>query len=380
MTNLPSKPAPAPSGSRDISANASETAPRSIVVIAKEHIGDLVCTTPALRSLRRLYPNAHITVDVGERAACVLANCPYVDEVVGRPAHQGIVGKAKYVAWLRKRKFDLGVVLYDSPDLRLFLRLSGTPRRIGIVRKPRFANCLTDIVAWNPTGHETNDNYRSVIAHLGGDVSDPRPEVFPTNADEQAVQQILKAEGVAPNTTLIALNPSTSMAGKFWPAERFAELGNLLNSLPNTRLLLLGGPGDEILADEICAGMTVQPVVLTGKLTILQLAALLKHCRVLVTGDTGPMHISCAVGTPVVALFGPTNPIQTGPGYAPGNTIIRKVSACPECTLYVCRHNSACLRQITAQEVAQAVHNHLRVSPPAPPSHTSPLVLNLTSG
>ena len=347
--------------SNDVSERKDEAAPRSIIVIAKEHIGDLVNTIPALRSLRRLYPRAHITVDVGERAACVLENCPYVDKVVKRPAHQGIGGKAKYVLWLRKNRFDMGIVLYDSPDLRLFLRLSGTPRRIGIVRKTRFADCLTVPVAWDPNGHETLDNYRNVIAQLGGDISDARPEVFPSPADTEFVERLLQAEGVASGATLIALNPSTSMAGKFWPAERFAELGNLLSPLPNTRLILLGGPGDEALSTEIRAGMNTQPLTLTGKLSILQLAALLRSCRVLVTGDTGPMHLACAVGTPVVALFGPTNPAQTGPGHVPGNTILRKVAGCPECTLYLCRQNSECLRQIQASEVAQAVENVLMI-------------------
>ena len=346
-------------GISGVTAGGSEIAPRSIVVIAKEHIGDLVNTTPSLRSLRRLYPNAHITVDVGERAASVLDNCPYVNQVVKRPARQGIGGKWKYIKWLRKSRFDLGVVLYDSPDLRLYLRLSGTPHRIGIVRKSRFAKYLTVQVPWNPNGHETNDNYRNVIARLGGDVSDARPEVFPSSDDAEFVGNLLEAEGIAPGTNLIALNPSTSMAGKFWPAERFSELGNLLSPLPNTRLLLLGGPGDEDLAREICAGMTTQSLVLTGKLSILQLAVLLRHCRVLVTGDTGPMHLACAVGTPVVALFGPTNPIKTGPGYVPGNTVLRKVAACPDCTFEVCCKNSACLRQILAPEVALAVEDHL---------------------
>ena len=193
------QPSPSSFSASGLFPETSVSPPRSIVVIAKEHIGDLVCTTPALRSLRRLYPTARITVDVGERAACVLANCPYVDEVVTRPSRQGVGGKAKYVAWLRKQRFDLGVVLYDSPDLRLFLRMSGTPFRVGIVRNPRFANSLTIQVPWDYEGHETIDNYRNVIARLGGDVSDARPEVFPSAADAQAMAEaLLRGEGITP--------------------------------------------------------------------------------------------------------------------------------------------------------------------------------------
>ncbi len=328
--------------------------PRTILALTREHIGDLVCTTPALRSLRRLYPEADIAVEVGERAACVLANNPHIDEIIIRPDHQGLSGKARFVGLLRRRKFDLGVILDLSPDMILYLWLGGVRRRVGLVGKKRFSHLLTDPVAFDPMQHEMIDNFRNVVCCLGGDVSDPRPEVFPSADDIERVDLLFAEHGIQPGETLIALNPGASAPANRWLPERFGEVGDLLAQKAGARPLLLGSRGDSALAAETVRGMTSTPVVLTGQLTVLQLAETLRRCSLMITNDTGPMHLACAVGTPVVAVFGPAVPHESGPGYIPGNIALRKVDACPNCTKYDCRENRRCMRLITAQEVAHA--------------------------
>ncbi len=335
--------------------------PRSILVLTREHIGDLVCTTPALRSLRRLYPEAHIVVEVGERAACVLENNPHVDEIILRPHHQGLPGKAQFIRLLRRRRFDLGLILDNSADMILYLRLGGVTQRVGLVRKKRFANLLTDRIAFDPKQHEMIDNFRNVVGLLGADVSDPQPEVFPSAQDISAVDALFAEHGLRPDDTLIALNPGASAPANRWLPERFAEVGDLLAQRPGARILLLGSADDLPLAAEVMRGMQLPPVVLTGQLSVLQLAETLRRCAVMITNDTGPMHLACAARTPIVAIFGPAVPHESGPGYVPGNIVLRNVTACPNCTKYDCRDDRRCMRLVTVAEVVAAAEKQLEI-------------------
>jgi lipopolysaccharide heptosyltransferase II len=335
--------------------------PRSIIAVTRDHIGDLVCTTPALRSLRHLYPDAHLAVYVGVRAASVLENNPHVDEIILRPYRHSLWDKMRFVRLLRRRRFDLGVVLTDSPDAILHLWLGGVRHRAAFVRREQFSRLLTARTAYEPHRHEMIDNFRNVVALLGGDVSDPQPELFPDAEDRAAVDRLFARERIGPGETLIALNPGASLPTRRWPAESFAALGDLLSARPGVRVLLLGGPDDRSLADDIRRRMARPPTVCTGRVTVVQLAELLRRCHVVVTGDTGPMHVACAVRTPVVAIFGVTVPHACGPGYVPGNCVLRKVSGCPRCTREVCRDEQHCMRLITPAEVAAVVARQLQL-------------------
>jgi heptosyltransferase-2 len=339
--------------------NNPMSSPRSILVLTREHIGDLVCTTPALRSLRRLYPQAHIVVEVGERAACVLENNPSVDEIILRPHRQGLTGKAQFIRLLRRRRFDLGIVLDNSADMILYLRLGGVERRAGLICKKRFSGFLTDSISFDPTQHEMIDNFRNVVALLGADVSDPQPELFPTAQDFARVDALFVEHGLRPEETLIALNPGASAPANRWLPERFAEAGDLLAKRPGTRILLLGSESDLPIAAEVLQGMQSAPTVLTGQLSVLQLAETLRRCSLLITNDTGPMHIGCAMRTPIVAIFGPAIPHESGPGYVPGNIVLRNVTDCPDCTKYDCRDNRRCMRAVTVAEVVAAAEQQL---------------------
>ncbi len=332
--------------------------PRSLLILAREHIGDLVCTTPALRSLRRLYPDAHIVIEGGERAVDALAHNPNLDEILVRPAHQGILEKMRFVLRLRRRRFDLGVTLDDTADAPFVMWLAGIPRRVGLVRKPRFARFYTDSLPLDRRAHEMVDNFRAVVALLGGDVTDAKTEVYPDGADRATVDRLFAEAGLNKESgeILIALNPGASAPANRWLPERFAELADLLLQTPQTRVLLLGGPGDQDLADAICACVRQTGLIrLTGRLSVLELAETLGRCAAMATGDTGPMHLAVAMGTPVVALFGPAVPSESGPGYATGNVVIRHVTGCPLCTKYVCRDDRRCMKAISAEEVARAL-------------------------
>jgi ADP-heptose:LPS heptosyltransferase len=293
-------------------------------------------------------------IEVGERAACILQNNPNVDEIILRPRHQGLSGKAKFVRLLRARSFDLGVILDLSADMRLYLWMGGVRRRVGLVRKKRFAKTLTDPVEYDYNAHEMIDNFRRVVAHLGADVSDSTTDLYIGEDIVCAVDGMLIGAGICSDETLIGLNVGASTQPKHWPAEYFAELGNRLSQQVNLRVILLGGPLEAALAESIAAAMDKPPSIFTG-IKVLEQAELQRRCAVVVTADTGPMHLACATRTRVVALFGPTNPRDYGPDYVPGNIIIRKTDGCSDCCWERCVHANRCMHAISVDEVAEAV-------------------------
>jgi ADP-heptose:LPS heptosyltransferase len=207
------------------------------------------------------------------------------------------------------------------------------------------------------------DQFRSVVALLGADITDKSTEVFPTAAHEAAVDALFAQEGITHDEPLIALNPGASAPSNRWPPERFAELIDLLSPKNKKTILLLGGPSDAGAAGAIRSLTQTAYVELTGRLSVLELAAVLRRCRVLVTGDTGPMHVCAAAGTPVIALFGPAVPHESGPGYAEGNVVIRKVTSCDNCTKYKCSEENRCMRMISAAEVYEEVCKMLDSTP-----------------
>ncbi len=337
--------------------------PRNILILTREHIGDLVCTTPAIQALRNRFPKSRIVVEVGERAAVVLIGNPDVNQIVIRSDHQGAAGRWKFVLEMRKQKFDLGVMLDCSTHMPLTLALCGVKHRVGLVRKRRFAKLLHQSVVYDWDIHEMIGNFGNVAALLGAKTEGLTPKLYPTSEDRSFTTNLLETVGLVKGDTVIGLNPGASAASNRWLPERFAELIDLLNGNElkgsHLKLLVLGGASDSEFVNRIEAQAKFKIIRLTGKLSVMQLAVALERCAVLVTADTGPMHIAAAVGTPIVALFGPAKPHESGPGYVNGNTVIRKVQECKFCTKSNCTQNQACMKQITAEEVYTAVVNKL---------------------
>lgn len=331
--------------------------PDRVFVFLREHIGDVVNSTPALHCLRQRFPEAHLCVEVGERAVEVLNGFPGIDEIWIRPTHQGLWGKLAFIRRLRRGRFDLAVILDDSADMVLHAWLAGIPARFGVSRKRKFRRLYTAFVPHNPSRHETLDHFRDLVAMLGCDISDYRPRLYPSPEDWQFAEGSLRQAGWDGKTPLVGINPGASKAHRRWFPERFAQVCDAL-SAEGYGCVILGGPGDELLAEEIMRNCQCRPLVLTGRLTILQVCALLPSLRVLITADSGPMHLAAAMGTRVVALYGISDPAYTGP-YGEGHVIIRHSEPCIGCTAEKCVHDRECMRRIHVQEVLEAVRTLL---------------------
>jgi heptosyltransferase-2 len=380
---------------------------RRILVRGVNWLGDAVMTTPALARLREARPDDFIGLLTPAKLADLWQHHPDVDQILTFASNESGWAVARRV---RKEGFDLALVLPNSIRSALEMRWARIPERVGyagqwrswllthpILRRPEAApmrkrsereirraiqqaemtgqsGCgsaeILDAKPSIPRQAHHLFEYLHLAAQIGASplASAPRLIVL---AEE--VPPVLKRLGISTSGTppLFGLNPGAEYgAAKRWPVERFVEAARQIQERRACHWLVFGGPGDLGLAEQVTTGIrdaglsrrggsARAPVTnLAGKTSLRELCVLLKCCRVLLTNDTGPMHVAAAVGTPVVVPFGSTSPELTGPGL-PGapqpHRLLRSNVPCSPCYLRECPIDFRCLRNLEADRVVQAV-------------------------
>ena len=305
-----------------------------LLVVVPNWFGEVLFATPFLRALRRAAPAAFIGVMGVLRGEEVLANNPNFDEFLVYDEdglHRSFQGKRALIAVLRKERFDAAFILRKSLTRTLLVTLAGIPRRIGF-EHPKSNWLLTHRVkAPSAPAHKAHV-YLNLLEPLELREEPPGAyEYFLTEDEQAAAGAWLRERGWPDGTALVILHPGANWPHKRWPPERFAQLANRLAQRPGRAIALTGGPDDEPLIRRISGRMSAPPLVLAGQTTLRQLAACLERASLVVSNDTGVLHIASALRRPVVALYGPTSPAFTGPLGAPERTVvIHHADCCPE--------------------------------------------------
>ncbi len=333
--------------------------PQRIVVLTRAGLGDAVYVIPALRALRKRYPKAHIAVVTGDRSYPLLQSCPYHDALYQRHLGNGAIGKLREIVRLRRGRYDLAVILDTSEEKAVHTFLAGIPRRCGGV-KGKLSRLLTDPVPIPPDGHQINDMVRLIVERLGCDTSDWKLELFPAPSARERVADKLERAGWHGERPLIGINPGASAPNKLWFPERFASVADHLIK-QGAQVLLLGALSDLAQVEAVLQHMHYRPLVLTGELDLDELIVCLEQLDLLISGDTGPSHLAGAVGTPIVAIFGPSKAQHYAPIGSPCVVLDGSHLCAPTCSFWTCRDdNLACMRSITPQAVLEAVGTLLR--------------------
>jgi heptosyltransferase II len=370
-----------------------------ILVRGVNWLGDAIMSAPALQRLRLARPNARITLLTPAKLAGLWESQPFLDEVISFPANKSSLELAR---GLREKNFSTGIAFPNSIRSAMELWLAKIPTRVGRTR-PLRGLFLTDSiparagavpmrkladdevrrrVAENTApipisaaAHHIYD-YLDLLAAIGihGDVLPPRIAVSERQLEK--FRERLAAEGLTGRQPLFGLNPGAEYGpAKRWPAERFVSAAVELAKKTNCRWLIFGGTTDVPLAETIAAqirsatGDAKSALNLAGKTTLGELAAAIKLCKVVLTNDTGPMHLAYAVGTPLAVIFGSTSPELTGPWPAAPAKIIRAGAPCSPCFRRQCPIDLRCLTSIAPQTVVAAV---LELSAQAPAQPKSP--------
>jgi heptosyltransferase-2 len=329
-----------------------------VVVRIPNWVGDAVMAVPALRELRDLLPNAHITVVARPGAADVLIDADFIDEILVYH-RQGRLSVWNQIREWRRRKFDLAVLFQNAFEAAVIPYLAGVSTRIGY-RTERRGFLLTHslpLPSWKNEKHESF-YYLNIVGELGrlliGRTVPEKTELrfdLHVSADrKQEARQSMREQGARINAPLAVLCPgSINSRAKRWPAERYAELADRLAE-SGAIVALIGSPGELNVSKEVSEQAHHRPIMLTGKTTVAEATAVISIADVLITNDTGPAHIGAALHTPTLVIFGPTNPLTTYP-FSAGAEIIRHPPDCAPCMLRDCPIDHRCMTAITPAEV-----------------------------
>jgi heptosyltransferase-2 len=353
----------------------------NILVRSVNWLGDAVMSTPALLRLRQARPGARITLLSPLKLAGLWERQTFVDEVMTFSASENIAQVAKR---LRAKKFTTGLIFPNSTRSALELRLAGIPIRIGAAR-PGASLLLTQIVkpqagamkmrklsvaeirrrvetnvrteAFPAAAHQVH-HYLHLAGALGASPEPLPPRIGVSEGEMEEVRGkfgLKRAEG----RPWFGLNPGAEYGpAKRWPAERFVAAAVALQKKTQCRWVVIGSIGDHALAETITSDVAhatgEAPLNLAGKTNLRELAAALMICDLVLTNDSGPMHLAAAVGAPVVAIFGSTSPELTGPVFSARAQVVRVNAACAPCFLRECPIDLRCLRGIETERVVAA--------------------------
>jgi heptosyltransferase-2 len=337
---------------------------KRILVRGPNWLGDAVMCEPALRGLRRLFPDAQIALLVKPAVADLFAGHPSLTRVLTYDVnghHAGLSGKWVLAGQLRRQGFDLAVLFQNAFEAAFLTFLAGVPRRYGYATDGR-SLLLSDPVATPDRRtliHQVR-YYWDLLEPLGlkGDPSAPELVIFPE--EERAMAGRFAQGGLTATDVVVGVNPGSTYGGaKRWLPERFAEVTErLCSTIRESRgqqvsVVIFGAKGEERLGQEIAARLSSPSLVLSGATTIRELMAAVKRCAMLLTNDTGPMHIASALQVPVVAIFGPTDWRTTSP-FGSAHAIIRQPVDCAPCLLRECPIDHRCMTRVSVDQVYEA--------------------------
>ena len=347
-----------------------------ILVFAYHGLGNFIMYTPALKLLRERYPGARIDLQVGNNTGCeeVLAGSALFDNIYNLPFSAGIRAWLARAEAIRNTRYDLTINEFHSHSwpLALLIAASGAPFRLGHVTSPgwsrrfsRYSFVFNLPVAMREDEHEI-ERYIDLVAAAGARAAaahDASTFIHLTEEDRAFARQFLERGAPGPARAIIGFQPGTSlsMRWKQWPIERYREvIGRVVADSPDSHIVLFGSALEEEMIREMARGLTGRISIAAGQTSIKQVAALIEQCDLLVCNDSGLMHAAVAVGTPVAAIYGPTDFRRTAP-LGDRHTVIRHELPCSPCfklegddQVHACPHHD-CLMTITSEEVLKAI-------------------------
>jgi heptosyltransferase-2 len=292
----------------------------------------------------------------------IYSSVDFVDEVLDYDksgTHRGVQGFCRLVAGLRNNHFDLALLLHNAFDAAFLAWSAGIPYRIGYARDGR-SLLLTSACRIDPEVRKVHQAYYylGILSEMGWLPGRLWEQNFPLSiqvgvrdADSAAARQILRSAGIQEGDAIIGMNPGAFYgAAKRWFPDRYAAVAEGLAKRFDAKIVLFGSSSDLRVAEEVAAGMTRPPVILAGHTTLGQLMGLIRECRLLITNDSGPMHLAAALNVPQLAIFGSTSEIATGP-LSDQAVVIKHPVDCNPCFLRECPTDFRCMKGISVERV-----------------------------
>lgn len=333
-----------------------------ILIVNMNWLGDVLFSTPFIRLLRKNLPSSYIACMVVPRCKEVLEHNPRLNKIIlydEDDNHGHLTGKLRFINELKKERFDTAILLHRSFTRTLLAYLAGIKRRVGY-KTPKRSFLLTDKLP--PVGDSIHriDYFLGFAKPLGFKVELDDEEMracefYISDADRSAIRHILASKGLSPEHPFIVINPGGNWKPKRWSVDFFAELADRLISDFKVNIVITGSRRDVVLAETISLKMRAKPFILCGRTTLKQLGALFEIARLVISNDSGPMHISVAMRTNTIAIFGPTSPLITGPVGVGRYVVLQKDVGCKIPCYNLGCSDYRCMKAITVDDVYENV-------------------------
>ncbi len=341
----------------------TDAAPKRILITRTDRLGDVVLSTPVIRHMRKLFPDAYIAFMVKPSNREVVINDPYLDEVIvydKSMEQKSLWNTIRFALRLKKKNFDTAIALHPTNRVHIMMFAAGIPRRIGYNRKLPWL--LTDRVPHEKQSgekHEVDFNFE-LLKNAGFDTSraERSPYIVTSDDDKRVVDSVITDSGLGDN--IVAIHAGASCPSKRWSPENFASVADKVSEKYGSDIVLVGGDETSEFSGAVIAGMKTKAVDLTGMLLVGELAEFLSRCRGFISNDSGPGHVAVAVETPVVAIFGRKDPGLSPKRWGPlgiKSVFLHKDVGCHECLAHDCDKEFACLSAITPEDVLLAVRD-----------------------
>jgi lipopolysaccharide heptosyltransferase II len=339
-----------------------------ILLTRLKYIGDIVLTTPLIHTLRDRFPDAYIAYLGDKNGVSLLEQNPYLDEIFSIDfSRNTILQQLGLFYQLNRKHFDLVIDLFCNPRSALLSFATRAPVRVGGNLPGRGKLYTIRIKDDGIPKSAVEFHYQSLKA-AGIEPKYFAPEIFLTEDEKKESRRYLEWQGIDFSKPIVALHPGGTWPAKLWPAERFADLTDLLVAKTHAQIVLTKGPRDGEAAGKVESAV-VGGVLSLPVLPLRQLAAILSLCAACVANDSGPMHIAAAVGTPTIGLFGPGEEniwfpyTPAFPGGSSKNIALRKDVPCHPCHLNVCSRTGneymECMNLLSVNEVFNAVKERI---------------------
>lgn len=339
---------------------------KRILITRTDRLGDVVLSTPVIRAVRQAYPEAYIAFMVRPENRDIVANNPDLDEVFiyDKYRTQKSLWKTLLFAFgLKKKEFDLGIALHPTNRAHIIMYAAGIPERIGYDKKMSFL--LTKKIAHVKQfgqKHEVDynlDMLRAAGLNLG--VVDRMPYIVTSENDKKMVDASLRTCGLSDN--VIAFHVGASCLSKRWPVKNFAQAADLISKKYKCDIAVVGGNDTESISKEMISYMKRTAIDLTGSLLLGEFTEFLSRCRLFISNDSGPVHISVAVKTPTIAIFGRNDPGLSPRRWGPvgeKDIILHNPPDCDVCLAHECDRGFVCLKNVTVEDVVSAADSILQ--------------------
>jgi len=334
---------------------------KRIIVTFLMHLGDLTLTTPFLHVLRKAAPDAYIAYLVDEKLKDVVLHNPNIDEVITidkKGKDNSIIALHNTAKIISDKKFDVLINLHPNERCSFIDFCAKVPIKVGFSHF-LFRPFLTKVTRLNRKMHAA-DMYIDVLAQIGvKDLANNGLEIFPSDEQKKVAADFWVQQQLGEDDELVGFNIGSAVKTKRWAPERFAQVADAL-AAKGYRTVFFGGSMDEAMVKEATVFMKTKPIIATGQFTIGQLAAAMKRCSLIITNDSGPMHVAISQKVPIVAMYGPSDPNLYGP-YTKKATIVTAIPPCTGCAKAM-KHecdDMQCMTRLTVEQVLEAAEKWL---------------------